>query len=334
VHPTSQEREAAPVAFGRYSLGQEIARGTSSAVVQAFDTLLQRPVALKILHGTLAADPDRRHRFVEDAKATAELDHPGIVPVHELGELHDGRPFIAMKLLTGKNLTRILDDIGEGTVTTPSLRSLLGRFLRVCETVAYAHARGVIHRDLRPHNLVLGDFGEAYVLDWGLFKWNPSQHLLREVREGMSSPGWDGTRRRGRSGVKKVPGAALESPSPELMRLSAKLPFMSPEQVNADGLDPRSDVYGLGAILYAIACGQPPVETIADETVGELLERVRSAPRQPPSARVGAQNKAGVRASVPWAVPPAVDVVCSRALSMNREARYPNVLELIADLER
>jgi serine/threonine protein kinase len=323
----SRRADAVPVRTDRYTLGGLVDIGASSTIVHAFDALLHRPVALKVLHPALASDPEARRRFLENAKATGELDHAGIVPVHDIGELPDGRTFVAMRLFAGKSLIRVLDEL-RGTDADPrALLCLLRTFLRVCETVAYAHGRGVIHRDLQPSGVLIGEFGEAIVLDWGLFKWNPIAELRREGLVAGGANDSPDRRRRASAGARK-PARSTQADS-EVARLSANLPFMSPEQVNGEGLDTLTDVYGLGAVLYALACGEAPVEGVPGEPLGDLVERVRSARRPLPSERREATR---APRALPWRVPSAIDAICARALSISRERRHPSVAALIAEL--
>src|SRR5581483_2881857 len=152
---------------GRYELREEIARGGMGAVFAARDAALARDVAVKVLQERFAADPTVAGRFLDEARITAQLQHPGIPPVHDVGTLPDGRPFLAMKLIKGETLDRRLAGRAD-----PSAGR--GRFLavfeQICQAVAYAHSRGVIHRDLKPANVMVGAFAEVQVMDWGLAK--------------------------------------------------------------------------------------------------------------------------------------------------------------------
>ncbi|MCU0728312.1 MAG: serine/threonine protein kinase, partial [Planctomycetes bacterium] len=155
----------------------EIARGGMGAIVKILDNDIRRPVAMKVILG--ADDPSRLDRFVEEAQVTGQLEHPNIVPVHELGVDAQGRVFFTMKLVKGESLQAILDRIAdefeEGMTAGPArdrypLSRLLAVFLKVCDAVAFAHSKGVIHRDLKPDNVMVGRFGEVLVMDWGLAK--------------------------------------------------------------------------------------------------------------------------------------------------------------------
>jgi serine/threonine protein kinase len=211
----------------RYELVSVLGRGGMGVVYLARDTALDREVALKIF--------DRAPGDANEARLIARLEHPGIVPVHDFGELPDGRLFYAMKLVRGDRLDRWIGgrEIGEQ----------LGVFLRVCEAVAFAHAHGVVHRDLKPANVMVGEFGEVLVLDWGIAA------ELSNADCGMRNPD---SLRNADSGLRT--GDSIAG-TPE---------YMAPEQARGDaGVDHRADVFALGAMLAGIAAGSAPVVAIA-----------------------------------------------------------------------
>jgi serine/threonine-protein kinase len=312
----------------RYLLGSEIARGGMGSIHQAFDRLLDRPVALKVLHPSLAIEGTARSRFVDEAKATAQLDHPSIVPVHDAGELPDGRMFFAMKLVRGTNLEQVLEKVRAGTDRRP-LSTLLQAFLRVCEAVAFAHARGVLHRDLKPQNIMLGEYGEVYVMDWGLFKLSLMSDAVRAAADSEPSPV------SGTDGHELVGVARRESflrhtrAGSEFGAFAGTLPYMSPEQGRGDWLDARSDVYALGALLFELLCGFAPIEPRPTEAVSAVLARVRSEQRPSPSEQ---QRRMDPSVRLPWEIPPALEAVCARALSLERNDRYADARELSREL--
>ncbi len=233
----------APPAAGRYQLGEEVGRGGMGAVLRARDPQLNRDLAVKVLRGDGHERPELRRRFVEEAQVCSQLQHPGIVPVHDLGTLPDGRPFFAMKLVKGRTLAELLK---ERLTPSDNLPRFLDIFEQVCQAVGYAHSKGVIHRDLKPLNVMVGAFGEVQVMDWGLAKVlrppggeaaaaEAAASVVRTVRSD--------------SGDQSRDGQAMGTPA-----------YMAPEQARGevDLLDERCDVFGLGAILCEILTAAPP----------------------------------------------------------------------------
>jgi serine/threonine-protein kinase len=326
--PEPVRTEDVPLAIAdRYALGAEIARGGMGTIIHAFDRLLDRPVALKVLPAESLGDPAARLRFIDEAKATAQLDHPSVVPVHDVGELGDGRIFFAMKLVQGVNLEQVLEHARAGNAGAKSLPALLQAFLRVCEAVAFAHARGLLHRDLKPQNIMLGEFGEVYVMDWGLFKWSSQAAAEAQRPEPPSSrrqppPSDDPADHAKRDSFVR---RHLESDG----RFAGTLPYMSPEQAHASSLDARSDVYALGAVLYEILVGVPPLEPTQGESVPSFLGRLSSEPRLLASERYRAVEP---RQRMPWEVPAPLDAICARALAVERDDRYPDAHALVREL--
>nr|HEX4317232.1 serine/threonine-protein kinase [Kofleriaceae bacterium] len=241
----------------RYRLGAVIGRGGQGEVLSAVDTQIDREVAIKRM---TAAYPSQRAmgRFFREASIQGRLDHPAIVPVHELGVDADGRPYFAMKKLAGTTLARKLRD---GVARAPLLRA----FVEVCLAVEYAHARGIVHRDLKPDNIVLGDFGEVYVLDWGVAKRLGDAGDSASDRDRDSDSDSDRDRDRdGDRGDDVDTEEALEPMATAAGTAIGTLAYMSPEQ-SADprAVDARADVYALGCILYEILAGEPLFGTLA-----------------------------------------------------------------------
>jgi tetratricopeptide (TPR) repeat protein len=237
----------APAAPPGYELREEIGRGGMGVVYRARDLALAREVAVKLLRDGYPSDSDTAQRFVEEAQITAQLQHPGIPAIHQTGTTADGRPFLAMKLVKGRTLADLLADRADPAADR-------GRFLaifeHVCHAVGYAHAHRVLHRDLKPGNIMVGAFDEVQVMDWGLAK---------VVRDGPTAPPpvTDRSAEQTRTEIGPRRSADLETQAGSLLGTPA---FMSPEQAGGetDKIGPRADVFGLGAILCVILTGQPP----------------------------------------------------------------------------
>jgi serine/threonine-protein kinase len=243
---------------GRHLLFGEIGRGGVGVVLQGRDPDLERPLAIKALREEHRHNPDLARRFVEEAKITGQLQHPGVPPVHELGRLPDGRPYFAMKLVKGRTLADLLAGRADPRQDLPRFLAI---FEQVCQTEAYAHARRVIHRDLKPANVMVGSFGEVQVMDWGMAKvLSPGGDT--GASQDRQAPEGDTVIRTGRSGSTaeaSQAGTVLGTPS-----------FMPPEQARGevDKIDERADVFGLGAILCVILTGRPPYTGSAYEVHG------------------------------------------------------------------
>lgn len=218
----------------KYTFIKELARGGMGTVYLANDTELNREVAIKVL-STPELTEDLRRRMIREAQIIARLEHPGIVPVHDVGVLPDGRVFYAMKFVRGVRLD-------EYAASNDSIRDRLRKFQSVCDAVAFAHAHGVIHRDLKPQNIMIGSFGEVLVLDWGVAK------ILRPV----SAEDADTLR---------LPARDTETIADTSHgTVIGTRQYMSPEQARGqiDQLDERSDIYSLGAVFYFLLTGRAP----------------------------------------------------------------------------
>jgi serine/threonine-protein kinase len=229
----------------RYQVRGEIARGGMGTIYAAFDRELEREVALKVVSqpGSVTVAEER---LLREARVLARLEHPGLVPVHDVGTLADGRTFYAMKWVRGDRLDRHFS--GEGSIPVR-----LRTFERICETVAFAHAHGVIHRDLKPENVMVGPFGEVLVIDWGVARL--------------------------RGGAPEAPGGGAAAPGGTAHGTVLGTPgYMAPEQARGEtaAVDERADIYALGAILYHLLTDRPPP---ADGVPGAPRRQNPSVPR-------------------------------------------------------
>lgn len=310
VQPSSPEIPRG--ADSRYQLLGEIARGGMGVIIKGRDPDLGRDLAFKVLKDELVGKPAAEQRFVEEAQVGGQLQHPGIVPVYDLGRFANGRPYFAMKLVKGRTLAEMLT---ERTNPAVDRGKFLQIFLQVCQTVAYAHSRGVIHRDLKPANIMVGGFGEVLVMDWGLAKVLPRGGVSDEERATQASqrlpavpedPTEIRTTRVG-SGSETAAGSVMGTPA-----------FMSPEQAGGeiDKLDERADVFGLGAILCVILTGKPPY-------LGDTADTIRLM------AVRGKLEEAFVRLDACGADAELV-ILCKRCMAADRHAR-PRYASEVAD---
>jgi hypothetical protein len=251
----------APPDTPRYRFEAFLARGGMAEVWRGFDTRLARDVALKVLLEPVLADGGFRARFEEEARHVGRLEHPSIVPVYDLGELPDGRPFFVMKLIHGHTLAELL-----AARATPAedLPSWVGVFEQVSAAVAFAHARAVIHRDLKPSNVMLGEFGEVLVMDWGIAK---ALAAGSQPAPGPSTPVVLSS---------SVAGSATAQGGSETLtgQVRGTPAFMAPEQARGEvgRVGTASDVFGLGGILCVILTRQPPFTRWARAAEGDLEE--------------------------------------------------------------
>lgn len=281
---------------GRYAVSGEVGRGGIGVVLKARDVDLGRDVAIKVLRKQFLDDDQMVARFVEEAQIGGQLEHPGIVPVHELGLHADQRPYMAMRLVRGQTLASLLKD--RPTVDADR-RRFLSIFEKVVDTIAYAHARGVIHRDLKPANIMVGAFGEIQVMDWGMAKVLHRQaDPAEDARDGATT---------GDSGILGQCAPPERSRAGSVMGTPA---YMAPEQARGEveKLDARTDVFSLGAILCEILTGAPPFRggsatAARDQAVQALLDpafdRLEASSADPELVRIARHCLAPEQAARP-----------------------------------
>jgi tetratricopeptide (TPR) repeat protein len=239
---------------GHKTLPPPVGKGGMGVVWHVQERQFQRPLALKVMQVAASADSRCVRRFLAEARITAQLTHPSIVPVHAMARLADGRPYYTMKLVEGQTLKELLE---AGPDTASRRTDLLQVFARVCQALAFAHRKGVIHRDLKPGNVMVGEHGEVQVMDWGVAKvLAESDALPAEAAQPI--------------------GAPAESEDTQDGDALGTWPYMPPEQANGriEEMDRRSDVFGLGAMLCVILTGKPPY---VGPTPEDVIRQARAA---------------------------------------------------------
>ena len=282
--PTDGSDSASVDADGRYQLKDEIARGGMGVIVHSRDNELQRDLAIKYLRKSKADYPGASLRFVEEAQIAGQLQHPGIVPIYDVGQLEDGRPFFSMKLVKGQTLAQILN---KRSTLDQDLIRYLGIFEQICQAIAYAHSRHVIHRDLKPANIMVGAFGEVQVMDWGLAKVIDGDFSLDEIFESSETDSIDirdvehldetndssirTTREIDRAAGVLSPDLQAQT---QLGSVVGTLAYMPPEQAKGqvDQIKEGVDVFALGAILACILTGKPPYVNPSSEALHRMAE--------------------------------------------------------------
>ncbi len=302
----------------RFRKVREHAAGNLGVVYVAHDDELNREVALKEIKERNADHLHSQAKFLLEAEVTGGLEHPGIVPVYGLGHYDDGRPFYAMRFIRGKSLADAIRRFhaDDSLKSDPGrrlleLQKLLRRFTDVCNAVAYAHSRGVLHRDLKPDNVMVGKYGETLVVNWGLAK---ALGCSSDVASTIVNP------------EDTLPEASLQPSTSDHLEatqagsLVGTPAYMSPEQAagRIDLLGPASDIYGLGATLYHLIVGRPP---IGGADLGDLLAKIQAGEFPHP------------RTLAPW-IDPALEAICLKAMALRPESRYVTPRALAEDLDR
>jgi eukaryotic-like serine/threonine-protein kinase len=314
----SREGQAAD---SRYDRRREIARGGMGKIIEVWDGDLRRSLAMKVIlgrkranHAESEVDDRRLSRFLEEAQITSQLDHPGIVPVHELGIDVSGRVYFTMQLVEGRDL-RAIFELARAEREGWNRTRVISVLIRVCEAMAYAHSKGVVHRDLKPANIMVGRFGETYVMDWGLAKV-----LGRPEPERAHADDDDSRVRTDRSdSASDDEGGALKTIDGDIVGTPA---YMSPEQAmgQMNRICAQSDVYSLGAMLYELLAGQMPYEPLGDKAPAHvILEAVRNGR--------------------PWALealdpdlPSELVAICTKAMERDIDDRYADMMDFAEDL--
>jgi serine/threonine protein kinase len=316
-----------PVGAAKYTVQREIARGGMGVILRVTDNTLGRELAMKKVRGLESprgkltpVEREQLARFLEEAHITAQLDHPGIVPVHELGVDADDHPFFTMALVRGRDLGEIIKLVQQQSEVWNFTQGL-GVVIKVCQAMAYAHQKGVVHRDLKPSNVMVGEFGEVQVLDWGLAKLlnseDASQQQCTDTTATSSSPPLKTPRQQSSSAYGGDPlqtdaGTIIGTPS-----------YMSPEQARGEieAVGELSDVYSIGAILYELLSGCAPyLQQDMPLTPYEVIQKIQRG--SPPSTHSLRPN-----------VPPELVAICETAMATAPSDRYSSATEMASDLE-
>lgn len=317
-----EQLAAARSPHSRYRIKGELARGAMGRILEVYDRDLRRSLAMKVaIRGHLsdsgAADSkDVRlfGRLLEEAQVTGQLEHPGIVPVHELGIDSSGRVFFTMPVVRGADLRTVLAEMRAGGGQWTRAR-LLNVLLSVCETLAYAHDRGVIHRDVKPANIMVGSFGEVYVMDWGLARVR-GRAKGSGKRATSESKSLDTGRR---DTAEESPHSPFVTGDGDVIGTPAYMP-VEQARGETEALDARADVYAVGAMLYELLAGVRPYQTRGEDRSSiSVLKALRDGPPKP-------------LVEIAPDVNPELRAICERAMSREKEDRYPDARALAANL--
>ncbi len=324
-------------ASSRYRIEGEIARGGMGAILEVFDEDLRRRLAMKVIlersapgstDGSTRVEPTVLARFLEEAQVTGQLDHPGIVPVHELGLDGNGRVYFTMRLVHGRDLESIFDLVARSAEGWTMTRAL-GVLLKVCEATAYAHEKGVVHRDLKPANVMVGRFGEVYVMDWGLArvrgrsepapKRRTAATAANDANDASAEPAAEPVATDRKDAAASTIGSGLHTMDGDVLGTPS---YMSPEQARGETehLDARTDVYAVGAMLYRLLAGRSPYAEPGERANAEAMWR-----------RVMVGPPTSLTTLAPEA-PAELVAICDKAMARDRDARYAGMLALADEL--
>ena len=342
--PSESGSTAAPQVDPRYRSAQELGRGGMGVVLTAMDSRLNREVAMKLIRRDRLSDPQVRARFLREAQVHAQLEHPNIVPVHDLveGSQSGGATYFTMKLVRGRSLAALIRELrvavlaGHGDASFP-LNERLDVFRKICDGIAFSHSRGVIHRDLKPDNIMVGQFGEVQVMDWGLARVRdlpdvPSSPVVGPKAgstESENASESDSTTVESTtttsSAVRVTEGASdARSVDGDVMGTPA---YMAPEQARGDAaLDERADVYALGAILYELLTLRAAFKGGA---IFGVLYRVINGDFPRPTDCVADDASLAARH---WHVAPELEAIVLKAMAGKPEDRYASASDLRRDV--
>ncbi|MCP3915136.1 MAG: SUMF1/EgtB/PvdO family nonheme iron enzyme [bacterium] len=318
--------EASKPEESRYHIRGQVSEGGQGAVMRVWDEHLRRPLAMKVMIGAGAVpatgatpplEQRRLGRFLEEAQVTSQLDHPSIVPVHELGLDADGRLYYTMKLVRGRDLGEVIERVHAGVDEDWTVQRALGVVLKVCDAIAFAHAKGVVHRDLKPDNVMVGRYGEVYVIDWGMARVMGHEDR-RNIGLTTGTPSDDVSSERSAGKSKSSADSGLFTQDGDVV---GTVHYMPPEQ--AEGrtvvVGPRSDVYAAGAVLYHVIGGKKPYHDVSPANQEAVRSRVVEGP------------PAALRRLAPK-VPEELLAICEKAMHRDPRERYADMREMAADL--
>jgi len=317
----------------KYKLGGVVAKGGMGAIIDVRDLNLRRSLAMKVLLDPEQAGREQILRFIQEAQVTSQLQHPSIVPIYELGVDNSENVFYTMKFVKGRNLNDILKGIRKGdrkTIEEYPLSRLLDVFQRVCDAIAFAHSRRVIHRDLKPDNIMVGEYGEVQVMDWGLAKvlprkkTNSGSNISAADREKKLKSFIDSVSMDKEAGMlKSLDGDIMGTPW-----------FMAPEQAlgEIESIDNHTDIYALGGILYNILTLSMP---ITGNDIGEILNKVINGEIIPPNELCrSTKGKNNLPHCEGGRVPEALAAVAMKAMAQNPEDRYQYVKFIQREIDK